>query len=150
MRTISRDIVGAFIFSKDEKILLGKSISGGVYKDCWIVPGGGIDVGEKQIDALKREVLEEVGIDISNSKIQLIEGELTGESEKVLRDTGEKVLVKMNFYNYQVVMQKNSSQIIIACEDDLTDGQWFSASNLSSKRLSAPTKVTLKKIGFIN
>lgn len=149
MRTINRDIVGAFIFSKDEKILLGKSISGGVYKDCWIVPGGGIDVGEGQIDALKREVLEEVGIDISDSKIQLIDGALTGESEKVLRDTGEKVLVKMTFYNYQVVMPKNASEILIACEDDLTDGEWFSASSLSDMRLSDPTVVTLKKIGFI-
>ncbi len=149
MRTISRDIVGAFIFSKDEKILLGKSISGGVYKDCWIVPGGGIDVGESQIGALKREVLEEVGIDISNSKIQLIDGALTGESEKVLRDTNEKVLVKMTFYNYQVIMAENASEITIACEDDLADGEWFSASSLSDMRLSDPTVVTLKKIGFI-
>lgn len=149
MRTISRDIVGAFIFSKDEKILLGKSISGGVYKDCWIVPGGGIDVGESQIDALKREVLEEVGIYISNSKIQLIDGALTGESEKVLRDTNEKVLVKMTFYNYQVIMAKKASEITINCDDDFTGGQWFSAGSLGDMRLSDPTRVTLRKIGFL-
>ncbi len=34
------------------------------YKDHWSLPGGGIDRGEKVRDAVKREVLEETGLDV--------------------------------------------------------------------------------------
>lgn len=67
MRTIQRDIVGAFIFSSDNKLLLGKSIKGGVYPDYWIVPGGGMEPDETKVEAVKRETLEETGIDISEA-----------------------------------------------------------------------------------
>ena len=55
---------GAFLFSKDNKLLLGRSIRGGVYPDCWIVPGGGVEPDETNLDTLKRETKEETGIDI--------------------------------------------------------------------------------------
>jgi 8-oxo-dGTP pyrophosphatase MutT (NUDIX family) len=53
MRAIHRDIVSALIFAKDGKLLMGKKESdgGGVYADCWHIPGGGIDEGEDQIKA---------------------------------------------------------------------------------------------------
>ena len=54
MRRIHRDIVGGFIFSSDSKLLLGKSRKGGVYAGNWIIPGGGIDEGETQLEALAR------------------------------------------------------------------------------------------------
>lgn len=38
---------------------------GGVYTDCWHIPGGGIEEGEDKNSALMREVKEETGIDIS-------------------------------------------------------------------------------------
>lgn len=41
MRTIYRDIVGGFIFSKDGKILLGQNRKGGVYEGSFVVLGGG-------------------------------------------------------------------------------------------------------------
>ena len=42
MRTIHRDIVGGFIFSKDGRLLLGKNCKGGVYEGSFVVPGGGV------------------------------------------------------------------------------------------------------------
>jgi len=66
MRTIYRDIVGAFIFSKDGYTLHGKSTRG-TYDGCWIVPGGGIEDGESKEEAGNREILEEVGLDISKN-----------------------------------------------------------------------------------
>ncbi|MBT6335075.1 MAG: NUDIX hydrolase, partial [Candidatus Magasanikbacteria bacterium] len=64
MRSISRDIVSAIIISKDNKIFLGRKdpSKGGVYKDCWHLPGGGIEKGETDEDALIREIQEETGI----------------------------------------------------------------------------------------
>jgi len=87
MRTIKRDIVGAFIFSNDQQILLGKNGKGGVYEDLWVIPGGGIDDGESKRKALARDVQEEVGMDISGAKITGLDEVLTGQSKKVLRDS---------------------------------------------------------------
>ncbi len=146
MRTIQRDIVGAFIFSSDKKILLGK---GGVYKDCWLVPGGGIEPGETSEEAVIREVLEETGIDISHFKLQPMNGALSGESEKTLRDTQEKVLVAMNFYNYTVEIPIPSEQIKLITVDDFLEPRWFRSDELYHVELSPPTKTSLIKIGFI-
>ncbi len=149
MRTIQRDIVGAFIFSADNKLLLGKSIDGGVYPDSWIVPGGGVEPGETRADAIKREVLEETGIDISDAVVEEMKDTLHGESEKVLRDTNEKVLVEMKFYNFKVSLAKNSTDIILAHDDDFVQSRWFSSSELKKIKLSPPTMASLKKLGLI-
>lgn len=98
---MTREIVGAFIFSNDDKVLLGH---GAVYGDHWYVPGGGIEDQDKapteaqtRRNALIREILEETGIDIRNETITQLPGVQTGQSEKVLRDSGERVLVEMTF-----------------------------------------------------
>ena len=86
MRTIHRDIVSAVILSKDGKILMGMKdpSSGGVYADCWHIPGGGIDDGEDKLSALRREVLEETGIDIAAAATTLADDTGSGETEKTL------------------------------------------------------------------
>jgi ADP-ribose pyrophosphatase YjhB (NUDIX family) len=61
MQTIHRRIVCAMIISKDNKLFLGKKHpkKGGVYSDCWHIPGGRINQGESEIDALIRKIKEE-------------------------------------------------------------------------------------------
>ena len=149
MRTIQRDIVGAFIFSNDSKLLLGKSIKGGVYPDCWIVPGGGVDPGETKIEAIKRETLEETGINISKADIEKIDGALSGQSEKVLRETGEKVLVEMKFYNYKITLTEIADSGTLLHEDDFIEAEWFKIDELKSLNLSPPTATTLQKLGYL-
>jgi 8-oxo-dGTP pyrophosphatase MutT (NUDIX family) len=146
MRTIKRDIVGAFIFSADNKLLLGKA---GVYADKWVIPGGGIEQGETRLEALNREILEETGLDITNAKLTPLQDTLTGQSEKVLRDTGEKVLVDMQFFNYKVELSMNADQIILATEDDFTKAFWAPANDLKDLSLTQPSVVTLKKLGYL-
>lgn len=150
MRTIKRRIVGAFVFSGDNKLLLGKSIKGGVYPGCWVVPGGGIEKGETKIQAAIRETLEETGIDISSSNIERIDGVLSGQSEKVLRDSNERVMVEMSFYNFKVSLADDSINITPTNEDDFVDARWFSIDELKSIKLSPPSITTLKKMGYIS
>ena len=66
-----------------------------MYKDFWIIPGGGIEQGETKREAARSEALEEVGIDIKDFDVEMLEKTLTGESEKVLRDTNELVTVEI-------------------------------------------------------
>lgn len=141
-----RDIVGAFIFSADGKLLLGK---GGVYGDDWLVPGGGIEEGESKLAAVKREVTEETGIDLAGAHIERIAGALTGESEKMLRDTGERVLVKMRFYNFRIDLPDVAQNITLKTEDDFTQAKWVALGDLSGLKLSPPSITTLRKMGYL-
>lgn len=140
--------MGGFIFSADGKILLGKNRKGGVYEGSYVVPGGGVDEGETKEQALVREMLEETSIDITRGKITEI-NLAKGEHEKTLRETGERVLVKMTFYDYQIVLPNNTDEIIVKAEDDWTSPCWFSADELGAVEVSVPTSRTLVKIGFL-
>ena len=55
--------VGGIIFNEEREILLVKSWK---WHNNYTMPGGHVEVGESMEDALKREVKEEVGIDVSN------------------------------------------------------------------------------------
>lgn len=149
MRTVHRKIVGAFIFSNDGKVLLGHNRKGGVYQGMLIVPGGGIEEGETEVQALKREVLEETGIDISDAIIRRLETVEMGESEKTLKDTSEVVLVKMEFYDFSVTLPKESSAVSLVFEDDYADARWYTAAELKGALIGPNSKLTLQKLGFL-
>ena len=148
MRTIHRDIVGGFIFSKDGKFLLGKNRKGGVYEGSFVVPGGGVDEGETKETALYREMLEETGIDIDAGVVTELH-QSSGEHQKTLRTTGERVLVKMDFYNYRIDLKLNADDVDVITEDDWYKPRWFDVSELNDTQLSEPTRNTLIATGVI-
>lgn len=149
MRTIKRNIVGGFIFSADDKLLIGKSLKGGVYAGHWIIPGGGIEENETHHEALIREILEETGLDITNAAIEELGHAGSGTSEKTLRDSGERVIVEMEFYNFIVRLPGAAELFELVAEDDFTEPRWIGANELHEVLLSPPTVVTLKQIGYL-
>lgn len=151
MRTINRDIVSALIISKDNRLLMGMKdpTGGGVYSDCWHIPGGGIDDGENKIDALKREVFEEIGLDISGCQISLVDDFGSGETEKTLKDTGEKVVCKMEFNVYRVDLDKDSHDVAVIPGDDLVKLDWAGLGELDNYKLTPPSKSLFDRLGLI-
>lgn len=132
MREIERTIVSAVIFSKDGKLLMGRKdpSKGGVYSDCWHIPGGGVDPEETFEDALKREVREETGIDIAPYEIIAVLIIGSGVSEKTLK-TGETVLCKMEFNRFEIhIDDRNSEEIELRPNEDLIEMRWFSREEL--------------------
>lgn len=71
------DFIGCSVFGlifndKDEVLLVDHFLTDKKPKglsDCWSMPGGTIKFGEKAEDTLKREIAEELGIQISNIRL---------------------------------------------------------------------------------
>lgn len=150
MRTIHRTIVSALIFSKDGKLLMGMKdkTMGGVYSDCWHIPGGGIEEGEHELTALKRELIEEVGIDTTNQKVTLVDDTGSGVSEKILKD-GERVSCEMNFHVYRVDLDTPSDLVQTKLSDDLIKVRWVDFANLSHYKLTPPSQKLFARLGLI-
>ncbi len=62
--------VGALILNDKKQILLTKSHK---WKNCFTIPGGHIELHERIEDALKREVREEVGLEVKPIKFLLMQ-----------------------------------------------------------------------------
>lgn len=149
MRTIKRDIVGALIESADGKFLLAKNRPGGVYPDCYLVPGGGVNEGETKQAALIREMLEETGIDLTGLPLTLVNDTDLGSQEKTLVETGETVLVDMTFNTWHVKLDQPASATAIIDNTEIFSGQWFEKSELANLKLSPPTKHVCEILGLI-
>jgi nucleoside triphosphatase len=53
--------VGALIFNSEDKLFLMRSHK---WRDMYVIPGGHIELGERMEEALRREILEETGLEI--------------------------------------------------------------------------------------
>lgn len=139
MRTIGRIIVGGFVFRRGQ-LLLGHNRSGGVYSGLWTVPGGGVDGDETLVQALRREMLEEIGITVSHA---VPFGMSTGRSVKTLKD-GEIVDVEMEFHDFLI---RSDEEIVLG--DDLVDYQWFDLDQLGSLEVSPGVREALKRLCLV-
>ncbi|MCL5432250.1 MAG: NUDIX hydrolase [Patescibacteria group bacterium] len=149
MRTIKREIVSGLLFSKDKRLLMVKKnpTGGGVYIDCWHIPGGGVDQGENKTQALRRELKEEIGLEVEGYATELVNDEGTGTSEKTLKDTNERVLVEMHFNVYRIdINDRNSSEVKVQLDDELSEYKWFTLEELAKVKLTPPSKSLFAKL----
>jgi nucleoside triphosphatase len=69
--------VGAVVFNDDGKLLLVKSKRS---KGLYVIPGGHVELGEKIEDALRREVREETGLEVTDVELASIQEYICGGS----------------------------------------------------------------------
>ncbi len=153
MRTIERDIVSAVVYSGDGKIFMamGNRATGTAYAGTWKIPGGGIDDGETAMQALEREMLEETGIDIRPYPIKLVVDDMTGEAEKTLRETGERVLAKMKFSTYTIQLDKPADEVHIRLDPhEFEEFKWIDPQELKDYELNTASVELFTRLGYLN
>ena len=152
MREIHRKIVSALIWSKDWKLLMGKKdpLGGGVYTDCWHIPWGWIDDWESMIDGLIREIEEEIWLDISNITTKELPGPGQGSSEKIMKDTWEKLLCHMEFNRFEIQLDQNHDKIELHLNDDLVEIKRFTKEELKDVNQVPGGKEFMQEIGYIS
>ncbi|MBE6153210.1 MAG: NUDIX domain-containing protein [Firmicutes bacterium] len=139
--------LGAYgIIVKDGQILLIKK-SGGPYDGKLDLPGGTIEFCERPEQALKRELIEEVGIEIE--KYELFDA----DSVSFEWQFKEEVLVKVHHTGifYKVFEFKNDIKKeveIDSINDDSLGAEFFEINKLKKEQLSQIAILELEKMGY--
>lgn len=149
MQHKDRIIVSAIIVTEDDKVFMGRTHPGGVYPDCWHIPGGGVDPGETKLQALIREVKEETGIDISKFEAKLVSDTDTADGTKIDKITGEPYTVTMHFNDYLVKINQLAATIKVILNDDLISYEWVPITNLKNYQLTPPSIKLFHDMGWI-
>lgn len=139
--------LGAYgLVINDNKILLIKK-SGGPYDGKLDLPGGTIEFCEKPKDALKRELLEEVGIEVSEYEL------FDANSVAFEWQFKEDILVKVHHTGifYKVLNYKNDIKKEVKIDevnDDSLGAEFYEIDSLSKDNLSAIALLELNKLGY--
>src|SRR6266851_2322801 len=123
--------VGALIVNNEGKILLAKSHK---WFDRYTLPGGHIEVGESMIDAVRREVKEEVGLDV-----EVVETLLVQEAIFAPEFFKKKHFIFIDFYC------KSKDQQVKLDQDEIQDYIWVYPGAAYNLKLDSFTRKTLDK-----
>ena len=128
---------------ENEKILLINKVTG-PYDGKLDLPGGTIEFLEKPVEALKRELMEEVGIEVYECELF--------DADSVAFDWQFKddVLVKVHHTGIFYKVQEYSNEIrneveIDSINDDSMGAEFYDINNLSKEQLSKITIMELEK-----
>ncbi|KKR48418.1 MAG: hypothetical protein UT86_C0005G0002 [Candidatus Magasanikbacteria bacterium GW2011_GWC2_40_17] len=133
----TRVIVSAVI-EKDRDLLFGrKKINVGPYPNTWHLIGGGVDDGESLVDAIKREIKEEAGIEVEISR------SLGFDEDYEPNKHGE-----ITHYIFLVFLAKYVSGEIKA-DDDIEKLEWISKDKLAKIELNKPSIKLFKQMGYL-
>lgn len=128
---IVTSVVAVIVNEREEVLLTRRSVS--PFHGEWVMPGGKIDLGEPIVQALKREVLEEVGIEVEvDTIIDVFEHLTPGE---------ENCHFVILYYRCRPVHQAVNHN-----PDEISDARWVPRNELATYRMPDGAKFILGKI----
>ncbi len=139
--------LGAYgLIIKDDKILLIKKF-GGPYDSKLDLPGGTIEFCERPGEALKRELMEEVGIEVLDYQL------FDADSVSFNWQFKEDVLVKVHHTGIFFIVSNFNNEIkneveVDEINDDSLGADFFDINKLSKNELSSIAIMELEKLGY--
>ncbi len=131
MKKYPEPTVGAVIFNPEDKILLCKSHK---WNDKYVIPGGHIELGEKMEEALKREILEETGLEIYDVK-------LISLKESVFNDKFHR---KKHFIFIDYTCKTDSSDVTL--NEEAEEYEWVYLNEIDNYELGGFIKELLDEL----
>jgi nucleoside triphosphatase len=138
----TRLIVVAVVTDDDGGVLLCRmSPDRGVFPGQWALPGGGVEPGERIEAALRREVREELGIELRAALPLLFKDDVL---EKTYED-GRRELLHMVF----LVHSCRPASRAIVLNEEFSEFVWADGAELAALELSPLTRDTLTSAGLL-
>lgn len=132
-------VVGVIQNSKDEYLICRKPITRGVFPGQWALPGGGIEPGERMEAALRREIKEEAGIEISDIQPLFFKD---GIYPKLFADGNQK-----NIYMIFLIFGCRALSENVVIGEEFESYAWVGREDLAAYDLNAETRDTFIKLG---
>lgn len=134
------------LLMEGNKILLIKKKTG-PYDGLLDLPGGSLEFGETTEATLKREFMEETGLDIT--KYELYDANSVKVEWKY--DTGTNIMVHHVGIFYKILDYKNEIKKNINIDsknDDSLGAEFYEISKLKKEEVSTITLIELQKLGY--
>lgn len=139
--------LGAYgLVIQDGKILLIKKV-GGPYDGKLDLPGGTIEFCERPEDALKRELMEEVGIEVVDFQLfdaDSVAFEWQYKEDVLLKVHHMGIFFKVLNYNNEIKNEIKVDEV----NDDSLGAEFFDIDKLSKEELSPIAVMELEKLGY--
>jgi nucleoside triphosphatase len=134
-------VVAVIQNSKDEYLICRKPTNRGVFPGQWALPGGGIEPGEHMEDALRREIKEEVGIEVFDIHRLFFKD---GQYPKLFPDGSSK-----NIYMIFLIFACCTGSEQVAIGEEFETYAWVKTADLSNFDLNQESRDTFIKIGLL-
>ena len=126
VKVLIKNSLGEYLFIKRSRLITSDPIPG------WDIPGGRIEADEPLLEALRREIQEEIGHEL--------------DSEPILLDAQDIFVEKRDLHVVRLTyrVQEEVPQIVLSHEH--TDYAWFLPKHLSTMTFEPYLDETIRKI----
>ena len=125
--------VGALIFNAKKEVLMIRTQK---WSGLWGIPGGKIKRGESSLAALRREIKEETGLNITDIKFVLVQDCIS--SKEFYRDAHFVLL------NYTCKCVAKHPRVVL--NEEAREFQWLKLTAAKKLKLNKPTKILLDAV----
>jgi ADP-ribose pyrophosphatase YjhB (NUDIX family) len=125
--------VGALIFRRDTILLVERGRQ--PLKGYWSLPGGAVEPGESLSAAIRREVLEETGLDVKPLSVAEI-------FERIMRDKAGKAEYHYVLIDYLCKVTSGE----LRAGDDSAAVEWVRRKDLPSRKLTEGTLEVIERV----
>ena len=125
--------VGGLIFNAQNEVLMIRTHK---WSGLWGIPGGKIKRGEPSLTALRRELMEETGLNITDIKFVLVQDCIS--SREFYRDAHFVLL------NYTCRCVAKNPRVVL--NEEAREFQWLKLAAAKKLKLNKPTKILLAAV----